>query len=280
MGLIDAILNLACLLLWLNWRSVQIATPDKAPPVSLAATLKKAEPHRASRWVSLVVLFLLLLGRAVFYWNVGAGLSWTPSLRLGVVSLPFRSDDFGRILLYSLLSFGLVLGVVYSWLLLISAINHGVASEDPVQRLVRLQLGWLERWPAGLKLAAPVLAVAGLWGLGNPGFARLGILPASPSPAHLWQQAFLLGLMSLLSWRFLLIGLCLLYMLNSYVYFGKSWFWNFIHTTGANFLRPLQRAPMCVGKFDFSPAVAIVLIVLVAYWAGLWLPRAFQTAHL
>ena len=124
MGIIDLILNLVCLLLWLNWRSLHIATPEKAPPVSLAATLKKADPRRGSRWASLAFLVALLGARGVFYWNVGTAINWTPSLRLGMVSLPFRSDYFWRIQLFSALSFGLVLAVLYAWILLVSVINR------------------------------------------------------------------------------------------------------------------------------------------------------------
>src|SRR5689334_10871680 len=104
MGVIDFILNLACLLLWLSWRSFPIAQLEKSPPVTLASTLKKAEPRRARRWVPLASLAAVLFIRSLFYWNVGSALNWTPVLELGVISLPFRSDYLGRIFLYSLLS--------------------------------------------------------------------------------------------------------------------------------------------------------------------------------
>jgi uncharacterized protein YggT (Ycf19 family) len=276
MGLIDSILNVVCLLLWLNWRSIPRATPEKAPAVSLAATLKKAGPGRAFRWASLAFLAALLAGRGVFYWNVGAALNWTPSLRLGVVSLPFRSDQFGRIMLFSVLSFILVLAIAYAWILLISAINRRVPPDEPIQRLIRMQLGWVDRWPVVLKLAAPVVGAALLWGLGSPGLVQLGLLPAPASTTHLWKQALLLGLTSLLSWKFLLLGICALYMLNSYVYFGRSSFWSYVNLTGANLLRPLQRWPVCMGKVDFSPLLAIALVLWASHWAAQWLQRLFH----
>lgn len=276
MGLIDSILNIACLLLWLNWRSTHAVAREKAPPVSLAATLKKTSPRRASRWISLGVLLVVLAGRAAFYWNVGMGLSWTPSLRLGVVSVPFRSDDFSRMLLFSMLSFGVVLFVAYAWLLLISVINRRVSVDEPMQRLVRVQLGWLDCWPAALKLLTPLVVATLSWGLGSPLLVKLGLAPAPISTIHRWEQAVLLGVSSLLSWRFLLIGVCVLYVLNSYVYFGQSSFWSYVNTTGANLLAPLRRLPVRLGKVDFAPLLAIALVLVAVRWAAQWLPRAFQ----
>ena len=276
MGLIDSILNLVCLLLWLNWRSLHIATPESRPAFSLAATLRKAEPRRASRWASLAFLLALLGARGIFYWNVGTALNWTPSLRLGLVSLPFRSDYLGRILLFSVLSFALVLGLLYAWLFLVSVINRRVPHDEQIQRLVRMQLGWTQRWPPWLKLVTPLLVTALLWGVASPSLVKLGILPAPASPAHVWQQAFLLGLASLLSWKFLLIGVCVLYVINSYVYLGHSAFWNYVNVTGANLLRPIRRLPVSLGKIDLAPVLAIVLILLVTHWAEQWLPRLFR----
>src|SRR5262245_12920488 len=102
MGLLDSTLNLACLLLLLNWRAHRIAPLEKPSPVSLAATLKKAEPRRNGGWLSLVVLVTILILRSFFYWNVGTALNWTPSLHLVVLQLPFRSDYLSRMFLFSI----------------------------------------------------------------------------------------------------------------------------------------------------------------------------------
>ncbi len=46
MALIDFILNLAGLLLWLNWRSVRLDPLGKRTPATLIGTLRRAEPQR------------------------------------------------------------------------------------------------------------------------------------------------------------------------------------------------------------------------------------------
>jgi hypothetical protein len=276
MGLLNLTLDLACVLLLLNWRAHQIAPLEKSPPVSLAATLKKAEPRRGHHWLSLVTLLAILVVRSFFYWDVGSALKWTPSLNLGVVRLVFRSDYLSRMLVFSMLSFGLLAAGGYAWLLLISVINRKVGADEPVQRLVRLHLGWIERWPAWLKLFVPMAFSILVWGFGNPALVQLGIVPAPISRVQLWEQAFVLGLASFLAWKFLLLALCLLYLVNCYVYMGKAYFWNFVNTTGANLLAPLRRFPIRSGKWDLSPVLGGGLILAVSHWSALWLPQLFE----
>jgi len=276
MGLVDWILNLTAVLLWFNWRSQQLFARFRSSPLSLVSTLKKPELPWASRWLPLAGLLTLLVVRSLFYWNVGAVAHWTPSLQLGIISLPFRSDQLPRMLLFSFLGFGLVLAGVYAWLLLISVINRRVPSDEPVQRWVRLHLGWVERFPAVIKLLLPLTLAALCWGLGNPLLVTLGILPPPSSKGHLWEQAVVLGLSSILAWKLLVLGLCLLYLINSYIYFGDSLFWRFIHITGANLLHPLRRLPLNIGKVDLTPLLVVVLVLVLAHWVGLWLPRLYQ----
>src|SRR5947207_3128845 len=99
MSLIDFILNLAGLLLWLNWCSIRFDPLLSRSPASLTGTLRRAEPHRLRRWHFLLALAALLLFRALIYWQIGSAVAWTPSLPLGAVALCFRSDFFGRALL-------------------------------------------------------------------------------------------------------------------------------------------------------------------------------------
>jgi hypothetical protein len=114
MGIIDFILNLAGLLLWLNWCSLRFDPLGKRMPATLIGTLRRAEPRRLRRWHLPSALGGLLLLRAVFYWQIGSEAGWAAGkLNLGIIVLSFRSDSFGCILLYSLASFGLTLGVFY-----------------------------------------------------------------------------------------------------------------------------------------------------------------------
>ena len=72
MALIDFILNLAGLLLWLNWRSVRFDPLGRRTPATLIGTLRRAEPRRLRRWHLLAALGGLLLLRAVIYWQIGS----------------------------------------------------------------------------------------------------------------------------------------------------------------------------------------------------------------
>jgi uncharacterized protein YggT (Ycf19 family) len=280
MRLLDWILNLACVLMWFNWRWARLASLDKPSPVSLAATLKKAGPRRQTPWVAIVSLVAILAIRSLFYWYSGPALNWTPSLELGVITLPFRSDYLDRMLLYSGLSFGLVVAGLYAWLLLLSIVNRRLPNGEPGQRLVRWHLGWVESWPAWLKFLLPMGLTMLIWGLANPALVRLGIVPAPVSRSHLWQQALLLGVNSFLSWEALVVAICVLYLVNSYVYLGNSYFWAYVNLTGANLLAPLRRLGLCIGKVDVSPVLAIALILTLAHWASRRLPALFQSLPL
>src|SRR5262249_5426299 len=105
MSFIDAILNFVALLLWVSWRSLSFDPLVKAQPLSLASTVKRTEPPVFSRWHFLAALGALLLLRGLLYWQIGPAVNWVPNLKLGAISIFFRSDSPGRILLFSLLSF-------------------------------------------------------------------------------------------------------------------------------------------------------------------------------
>ena len=283
MSLIDFILNVAGLLLWLNWRAVQ---PPRAPPAGMAgmALPRRADPPRA-RGVASAGLLALLLGRAVFYWQAGSRLQWDPDIRLGApalffrgdsvprvhagltwLSAPalyFRSDSPGRMVLFSFLSFGAALGLFYLCLLLLSAVNAPVSDADPAQRLVRLHLGRLERWPAAVKLLLPLLATMALWCALNPLLLWIGLVPKVAA----WQllaQGAVIGLAVYLNLQFLVVGFLALYVLNSYIYLGDFPFLNFVNTTARGLLRPLRRLPLRIGRVDLAPLAGMALVILAA----------------
>jgi uncharacterized protein YggT (Ycf19 family) len=273
MALIDLIVNLACLLLWLNWRSLSQSSPA-APGLTLVSTLKSAHGRRNFRWLLPVGIAAILLIRSIFYWHIGAAVSWTPKLDLGAVSISFRSDIFLRAFSFSLLSFGLLLGAVYWCLLLISALNRNVPDSDPFQRMVRAHLGWLDRLPAALKLILPLLAVTGLWVGGHRLLVHMGVVPPPLSSLQLWQQGALLGLTSLFVWKYFLVALLLAYLLNSYIYLGTWPVWNFVNATGTRLLSPLRFARL--GKLDLAPLIALSAILFLSQLADSWLPTLYQ----
>jgi uncharacterized protein YggT (Ycf19 family) len=261
MGIIDFILNLAGLLLWLNWRSLRFDPLGQRTPATLIGTLRRAEPRRLRRWHLPAALGGLLLLRAVLYWQIGSGVGWAAGkLDLGILELSFRSDSFWRILLFSFFSFGLTLSVFYLWLLLFSILD----GPEPFHRLVRMQLGPVDRWPRWLKLSLPLILTALLWWLASWMLAWLAIVPPPVSAAHRIEESLIIGLGSYLAWKYVAGALLVLHLLNSYIYFGKHSFWYYVTAEAQTLLRPLRAVPLRAGKADFAPVVGIVLVFLFA----------------
>jgi len=260
MTLLDLILNLAGLLVWLSWRSVKFDPLVRASPFSLAGALKRTEPAHFRRWYFLAALGALLSARALLYWQIGSAVNWVPHLRLGAISLFFRSDLPGRAGLFSALSFGLTVAVFYLWLLLLSLVNRRTADAEPVQRLVRLHLGRVDGWPWPVKLALPLFVTTLLWLALNPVLTGLKLIQPALSIAHRFEEAAIIGLSSYLAWQYLIGGLLLLSLFSTYVYLGSNPWWSFVNLTGANLLVPLHRAPLRLGKVDLAPVVGIAAV--------------------
>ena len=264
MTLIDFILNLAGLLLWLNWRSLKFDPLVGAKPASLVGTLRRTEPFRWKTWHFLAAIAVLLLIRSLFYWQIGSAVNWTPKLPLGAIAISFRSDFFGRMVLFSFLSFGLTLTVLYLWLLLLSLVNDRVTDATSLQKLVQLHLGRIDRWPRTFKLLLPLLVTGVLWFFLSLLLARLQIIPPAVSVYHRLEQTVVVGLSAYLTWRYLIGALLGLYVLSNYIYLGSHTFWTFIGTTAKNLLLPLNWIPLRLGKVDFAPIVEIALVFLFA----------------
>jgi uncharacterized protein YggT (Ycf19 family) len=262
MPLIDFILNLAGLLLWLNWCSAGFDSPVRTP-ATLVGTLRKADSAGPRRWRFPAVLLGLLWFRAWIYGVIVPAVNWTPSIDLGFITLSFRGDHPRIMLLFSLLSFGLALGVFYLWLLLLSLLNHRVPDTDPLQKLVRLHLGWVEGWPIPLKALLPFLVGGLLWLAVHPLLSLMSIIPAARSPAQLLEQAAFLGLAAYLAWKYLIVSILFLHLLNSYVFLGHHPVWNFVNTAARSLLLPLRWVPLRLGPIDFSSLVGIALVFLV-----------------
>ena len=261
--LVHFILNLVALLLWLNWLSMSPDAMPRTAAKSLLGTLKKAGPRGLGRWKFLAAIALLLLVRAVSYWRLGPTLKWTPRLDWGVINVTFRADDFTQLLLFSLLGFLLTLAVFYLWLLLLSLVNRSVPDTDPLQKLIRHYFKWFERWPAWLKLLLPLFIGGLFWLALHPVFTGLAIIPGSKSTVQLCEQAVVIGLGSYLAWKYLIVGMLLLHLVNSYVFLGNHPFWNFVNATARNLLRPLHGIPARVGRVDFLPLIGLALLFLV-----------------
>ena len=269
MAALDFILNCVGLLLWLNWRSSVLANLPPAPGIALIGTLKRAERRRPGRWTSSVALLVILIARAVFYAEVGGSTRWTPSLSFGSIALHFRSDSLGRMLLFSFLSFALLLAVFYFSLLLIAAINRRAPDNEPWTALIRAHLGAFGRLPATLLFLAPFLGGFVFWIVLERLFEKLQLTVATDSFTRVAEQALVIGASAWTFWQYTIAVVLVLYILSSYVYLGNAPFWNFIALTARNLLRPFSIAPLRLGRIDLAPLVGLALVLAF----GLYAPR-------
>lgn len=262
MNVIDFILNVLGLMLWIDWRSGRLLARSRRAPVSLANSLKATERASLRPWLSLLALTGLILARGWFYWKAGSALDWTPAIRLGILALPFRVDLLFHMLLFSLLSFALALFAWHACLILLAAAQGPVLAGHPIHRFVRLQLGWLARLPLFLKLLFPFLTAALAWLALNPLLVEMRVLPAPAGIAVAAEQAGLLGLCAYLIWRWLLIALFGLHLLNTYIYLGLNPVWEYISKTASNLLRPVRFFRF--GRVDLAPLIGIAAVFLTA----------------
>lgn len=260
MGIVDFILNLAGLLLWLKWRSLPFDPIHKRTPATLVGTLRRAAPSKFRRWHLLAAGGVLLVLRALIYWWIGPATHWTGKLDLGVISLSFRSDLFGRMLLFSIFSFGLTLGIFYVWLLLLSLLAGATSNTGPIHRLVRMPLGGMDAWPRWAKIISPFTGATLAWWLASWLLAWLEIIPQPVSAAHRIEQSLVVGLGSYLAWKSVAAALLVLHLLNTYIYFGKHPVWNYVNVTAQALLAPLRIIPLRAGKVDFAPVVGIAFV--------------------
>src|SRR5688572_14130581 len=144
MDLLHFILDLAALLLWLSWRAKPYDALATAGPATLVGTLRRAESRQVRRWYFLVALLGLLLLRAVLYRTLGSALNWTAQLNLVATSLAFKSDFFDRMLLFSVMSFGVTLAIFFLWLLLLSMLGRSSNESVSIIRLARVHLGFVD----------------------------------------------------------------------------------------------------------------------------------------
>jgi uncharacterized protein YggT (Ycf19 family) len=260
--LIDFILNVAGVLLWLNYRGIRFDPLVRTSAASLAGTLKRAEVRKRPRWPLPLWLLGLLLFRGWLYHQIGPEVRWMPRIDLTPIPITLRSDLASRMLIFSFLSFLLTLGIVYVWLLLLSLL-HRRNEQDPILNSVRLHLGFADRLPVLIRLALPLICGVLAW-LGLSYLLEwMRVLPPPGSFSHRAQQAVLVGVGAYLHWKTLLGLLLLLFVLNSYIYLGTHSFWNFINSTGRNFLTPFRLLPLQAGRIDFSPVLALGVVFLL-----------------
>jgi hypothetical protein len=261
MNLIDWILNLAGLFLWIDWRSGTISKRPRSI-LSLANSVRPAESRMRAEFGSLAILLFLLAVRPSFYYSIGSKLGWTPQLDLFAISLPWRSDLLGRMYLYSTITFLLTLGLFYSAMLLLSAVNRRLPDTEVMQQFVRLQLGWIERIPWPLKLLLPSLVGGLAWAAALPLLAAIDLFPSVPDSQIIWGQALVFALAALLTWKWVLIAIFLLHLLNFYVYLGTHPAWAYISVTARTLLAPFSF--LSFSKLDLAPVLGIGIVLALS----------------
>jgi uncharacterized protein YggT (Ycf19 family) len=127
-------------------------------------------------------------------------------------------------------------------------------------------LGKIAMWPWSIQLLVPVFVVMVLWLGFYPALTKLNVLSPAQSIMHVLEQGSLIGLGLFMTLKYLLPPLLLLHLIGSYVYLGKSSFWNFVATTAQHLTGPLRRLPLQFAKLDFAPVVGAVLILGALQW--------------
>lgn len=260
MNWIHWILNIAALLLWIDWRT-GFAAHQPQPVISLASALRETNRRRSRGWGSLAVFVALVIVRPFFYVNIGSAMNWTPVVDVLGVSLPFRSDLFERMFAYSTAGYLSTLGFFYGCLLFLAVFRTTAPETEVMRRFLRAQLGWLDRLPAFAKAIVPFLGAGLFWAGSVPVLVALGIAPAMPRPEFLWAQAGILALASILAWKWFFGILFLVHVLNSYVYLGTHPAWAFVSEVGKAMLKPL--AVLRVGKLELAPIIATAVLFAV-----------------
>jgi uncharacterized protein YggT (Ycf19 family) len=259
---LDPLLNLTGLALWLGWRGYRPVIQER----SLRGKLVRLSGQLRSS-CGLALLLLLLL-RSWAYWRAGVKYDWSPLLNLGVTAIPWNSLIFERMVAYSLASYLVWWGVLFAGLNVLSLASRSLRPRNPWAIWVTATLGWFGRWPTPLKILLPWVVWGGLWVAARPWLAVMGVALPATDPTRLWQQAAIMGAMTVLVWPLAIVPLLLLQFLNQFVYLGEGAWWEFVEAVSRWALRPFGWLPLQVGQFDFAPAVG-ALVWGAAGWFGI-----------
>ncbi|MCW5558143.1 MAG: YggT family protein [Verrucomicrobiae bacterium] len=263
MALLNLLLDLVALVLFLSGLGVGTRMPAHRAG-TLLSNLKLAESTRGRRWPLFVALVALLLLRPWFYSTVAEVSGWVPAWDPVPATVPFRPDFPTRLLAFSLVSFAWTLLQFLAWILFAAALARATREPSAWNRFFHEMLGPLSRIPAVLMILLPPIAGALFWMAIAPVFQSLEILPPIRSWEHLALQAGLVGLGVWVTGGWMLCGLLLLRLINTYVYLGTHPFWDFIHQVGGAVLRPVEWIPARIGKLDLTALVVAAIVAVAA----------------
>ena len=255
MDWLHGILNLIGLLCWVLWRAGTMPRPK--PANHIAGPAPRQGTIFKHSWVYLLALIGLLVLRAVFYHQFGPGLDWIPSIPLLHESPHFRSDFFPRALAYSVLGFMRWLGALYFCWALLATIKPEADTAKMWRSFLRAQFGWLGGLPVMILWLGAILLSAGLHLLESEWMNQVDVRSETATFAQHLPAMVALDLRAAV---YLAMGVLILYLLNSFVYFGEQNFWKNIDASGKRLLAPLSRLPLVVGKVDLAPFLALGLM--------------------
>jgi len=248
MDVLNAILNTVALLLWSLW---------------LLRRGGEGKSANASGWLWLGAVAVLLILRAVFYWEIGSPLGWVFHWSLGVVSIPFTSDSCGRMMLYSALSFLKALVMFHTLLAAVSSFGRPLPAGNNVGDAFRRVAGRAASWPGWLLWLLSSLVAALAW----PPIAKLlqheGLTPSVPFRDLLLQAALIGGAMTHL-WLWTLAVMAGLALLHRHFYLGGHPLWVWLAAASTNSLRWVNWIPARVGNLDLRPLVGLIMAVALS----------------
>ena len=274
MALLNLLLDLVALVLFLSGLGVGTRMPAHRAG-TLLSNLKLAESSRARRWPLFGGLAALLLIRPWIYAPLAEVTGWVPTWNPTPAAVPFRADFASRLLVYSAISFVWTLLQFLTWSLFAAVLARGTREPSAWSRFFQDMLGPLARLPTALLLFLPALFAAALWlGLSLP-LQWLRLLPQEHSWRHPALQAVLIGAGAWVSGGWMICGLLLLRLVNTYVYLGTHPFWDFVHQVGGVALRPLEWLPARFGKLDLTALAGALVIGFATHLSELGLAHLY-----
>ena len=239
-------------------------------PLTLLSTLRSESPKSYGRFFLLAGLVLLIVLRAVAYWNFAPLGSALPAVDFGILSVSFKTDSLAHMLGYSVSSFVVFIYLYYLFVFGLSMTCRQRTRIDSIESLINQQLGAAAYWHPGLKLAVTGGVGALLWVLIGAGLIRIQAVPQAWSISVFLFQSPLVAASLWLTFFWVILCVIGLHFLNSYVYLGEKVIWGFIDETAKFYLSFFRNLPLLVGKFDFAPVLGFL-----AYWLLLRVGEAF-----
>lgn len=265
MDWLDSLLNCVALALWLGWRGWGVGRSLRLPRWSAR--------RRAA--CAIALLFLLTL-RPWAYWRWGVIRGDVPVLNLGVTAVPWNSRMFYRMAIFSSASFLVWWGALLAGFNVLSIASRPLRERNPWAAWAAAQLGWFGRWPTVLKVLLPWAAWGALWTPARPWLVAMHVALPVSDPDRLWEQAAVLGAMTIVVWPFFLLPVLLLGLLKQFVFLGDGIGMEFVDAVCRWATRPFRWLPLEIGRVDLSPAVGMVCWGAGGWFALLGLARLFQ----